>query len=60
MSCPHTLEEIHQWHSHVDMSDELPEQKLIQQAVRDRILEFGTNIGRSTIVASTVQGRADM
>lgn len=58
MSCPYTLDKIHQWHSHVDMSGELPEQKLIQQAVHegDRILEFGTNIGRSTIVASSCTG----
>lgn len=58
MTCPHSIHDIHSMNPHVDMSDELPEQQLIQTVVRpgDRVLEFGANIGRSSIVAAACAG----
>lgn len=58
MACPFSIKEIHNENKHVNMSGELPEQKLIQNYVRqgDKVLEFGANIGRSTIVAASCAG----
>ena len=40
------------------MTGELPEQLLIRESVRpgDKVLEFGANIGRSSIIAASCAG----
>jgi hypothetical protein len=55
MYCPFSIEQIHKDNDHVDMTGELPEQLLIKESVRpgDKVLEFGANIGRSSIIAAT-------
>ena len=51
-----SLDDIHREIKDVDMTGELPEQKLLFQYVRpgSRVLEFGGNIGRSSLVISKI------
>lgn len=51
-----SLHDIHKTVKDVDMSDELPEQELIFQYIRpgSNVLEFGGNIGRSSIIISKI------
>tara|TARA_X000000950_G_scaffold260514_1_gene329975 strand:+ start:22649 stop:23290 length:642 start_codon:yes stop_codon:yes gene_type:complete len=56
--CKHSIEYIRKKNPHVNFTSEVPEQELIHKFVRrgDKVLEFGSNIGRSTIIAADCAG----